>query len=535
VNLAERVAEVMQLDPAAPAVWAAGRWRTWQDVDALRRAIEARLGDPRPGDSGPGGSGPGGSGPAAALPVGLLARTRFGPVAAMLSLIAARRTIVPFNPMLGDARLADDIRRTPVALILAEADDWARPAVRAAAGDRAVALTPDDSHPLTPLASLTPDGAHPVTPLASLASLIPPTSLVPLASPDIAVWMLTSGTTGAPKRIPIRFAELDHMLDAVGHYSESGRRAQSAKALGSRPVIMASPLVHSSGFGGILRAVAEGRPVALLERFSAREWSLLVQRFEPVAAALVPAALRMILDEGVPAGRLRSLRAITVGTAPLDPALADEFEARYAVPLLPNYGATEFPGGLAGWTMASRRQYWPAKRGSVGTAHPGVDLRVRDAGSGQDLAPGAVGLLAVRTPETTGRSADGWVVTNDLASIDRDGFVYIHGRADEAIIRGGFKIVPREVEKLLESHPAVRAAGVVGRPDQRLGSVPVAAVEADGEITPADLLTWLRDRLPAYQVPVEVKIVPQLPRTPSMKISKPGVGELFAGCPRSVS
>lgn len=525
MNLADRVAEVMQLDPAAPAVWDNGRWRTWQDVDALRRAIEARLGASGPGGSGSGGSGPRDSGPRAGLPVGLLARTRFGPVAAMLSLIAGRRTIVPFNPMLGDARLADDIRRTPAALILAEADDWSRPAVRAAAGDRAMALTPDGSQPLNPLTTVpspaaVADGSGP-EPGASpeLAG----------ASPDIAVWMLTSGTTGPPKRIPIRFAELDHMLDAVGHYSESVRRAQSAKALGSRPVIMASPLVHSSGFGGILRAVAEGRPVALLERFSAPEWSLLVQRFEPAAAALVPAALRMILDGGIPAGRLRSLRAITVGTAPLDPGLADEFEAKYAVPLLPNYGATEFPGGLAGWTMASRRQYWQAKRGSVGTAHPGVDLRVRDAASGQDLTPGAVGLLAVRTPETTGRSADGWVVTNDLASIDRDGFVYIHGRADEAIIRGGFKIVPREVEKLLESHPAVRAAGVVGRPDQRLGSVPVAAVEADGAITPADLLAWLRDRLPAYQVPAEVKIVAQLPRTPSMKISKPGVGELFAG------
>jgi long-chain acyl-CoA synthetase len=522
VNLADRVAEVMQLEPAAPAVWDNGRWWTWQDVDALRRAIEARLGDPGPGDPGSGGPGPGGG-----LPVGLLARTRFGPVAAVLSLIAGRRTIVPFNPMLGDATLADDIRRTPVALILAEADDWSRPAVRAAAGDRATTLTPAGRQPLTPLA--------PVTPLAPRAAPTPRAAPadgsgpeLAGASPDIAVWMLTSGTTGPPKRIPIRFGELDHMLDAVGHYSESGRRAQSAKALGSRPVIMASPLVHSSGFGGILRAVAEGRPIALLERFSAPEWSLLVQRFEPAAAALVPAALRMILDAGIPAERLRSLRAITVGTAPLDSALADEFEAAYAVPLLPNYGATEFPGGLTGWTMASRRQHWQAKRGSVGTAHPGVDLRVRDAASGQDLDPGAVGLLTVRTPETAGRSADGWVVTNDLASIDRDGFVYIHGRADEAIIRGGFKIVPREIEKLLESHPAVRAAGVVGRPDQRLGSVPVAAVEADGEITPADLLAWLRERLPSYQVPVEVKIVPQLPRTPSMKISKPGVGELFA-------
>ena len=120
------------------------------------------------------------------------------------------------------------------------------------------------------------------------------------------------------------------------------------------------------------------------------------------------------------------------------------------------------------------------------------------------------------------------MVTNDLASVDADGFLYIHGRADDAIIRGGFKIVPQEIERLLETHPAIRAAGVVGRADKRLGSVPVAAVEAESDVTPEELLAWLRERLPSYQIPVEVRVVRELPRTPSMKISKPGVRDLFS-------
>ena len=315
MRLSARVDEVMQLDPSANAVWDAGHWWAWQAVSAMRQAIGDELNA---------------RGLPAGAPVGLVARTRYGPVAATLSLIAAERPIVPFNPMLGDTQLAADVRQAHLSLILAEPEDWSRPEILEAAGPAAVALTPGGSHPVSRLAqpaALTPAGIQ--------------------TSPETAVWMLTSGTTGPPKRIPIRFAELDHMLDAVGHYSDSVRRAQSGRTLHRRPVIVASPLVHSSGFGGLLRAVAEGRPVALLERFSAEAWSSMVEFFESAAAALVPATLRMILDAGIPAARLRSLKAITVGTAPLDPELADEFEARYAVPLLPNYGATEFPGGLA--------------------------------------------------------------------------------------------------------------------------------------------------------------------------------------------
>ena len=88
---------------------------------------------------------------------------------------------------------------------------------------------------------------------------------------------------------------------------------------------------------------------------------------------------------------------------------------------------------------------------------------------------GVAGLLEVRTPATARGEGDGWVTTNDLASLDSDGFLYIHGRADEAIVRGGFKVIPREIEELLESHPEVTAAAVYGRPDARLGAVPVAA------------------------------------------------------------
>lgn len=111
--------------------------------------------------------------------------------------------------------------------------------------------------------------------------------------------------------------------------------------------------------------------------------------------------------------------------------------------------------------------------------------------------------------------------TTDLGRLDHDGFLWITGRADGAINRGGFKVLPETVESVLLRHPAVRAAGVVGVPDPRLGQVPVAGVEVGTPVTEEELREWLRERLLTYQVPARVVIVDSLPRTPSMKVSKP--------------
>jgi acyl-CoA synthetase (AMP-forming)/AMP-acid ligase II len=123
-----------------------------------------------------------------------------------------------------------------------------------------------------------------------------------------------------------------------------------------------------------------------------------------------------------------------------------------------------------------------------------------------------------------------WIRTTDIASIDADGFVTLHGRADGAINRGGFKVLPETVRRVLISHPAVRDACVVGVADKRLGQVPFAAIEATpGVPVPSsdELKELVRQALPVYNVPVEFAVVDELPRNPALKVSLPAVAALY--------
>ena len=197
------------------------------------------------------------------------------------------------------------------------------------------------------------------------------------------------------------------------------------------------------------------------------------------------------------------------------------------MPVLISYGATEFGGGVAGWNLADHRAFWAAKRGSVGRAHAGCELRVVDP-DGDPLGPDAEGLLEVKAGQL-GDAGD-WVRTTDLARIDADGFLWILGRADQAIIRGGFKVQPDDVRAALERHPAVRGAAVVGRADRRLGAVPVAAVElraGAAAVGPDDLLAHAATVLARYELPAEIRIVDALPRTDSGKVDLAAVRALF--------
>jgi acyl-CoA synthetase (AMP-forming)/AMP-acid ligase II len=181
---------------------------------------------------------------------------------------------------------------------------------------------------------------------------------------------------------------------------------------------------------------------------------------------------------------------------------------------------------VTGWTLADYQRFWRDKRGSVGRASQGAQLRVI-GDDGAPLGPDEPGLLEVK-PGQLGPDTD-WMRTTDLARIDADGFLWILGRADQAIIRGGFKVMPDDIRAALEAHPAVRGAAVVGRPDDRLGQTPVAAVElrtgatADAET----LVDFLGTRLARYEIPTEIAIVDALPRTPSGKADLTAVRELI--------
>jgi acyl-coenzyme A synthetase/AMP-(fatty) acid ligase len=157
---------------------------------------------------------------------------------------------------------------------------------------------------------------------------------------------------------------------------------------------------------------------------------------------------------------------------------------------------------------------------------PGVQIRVVDPDAGTDLEPGENGLLEAQI-EVIGPH---WIRTTDLASIDDDGFITIHGRNDGAINRGGFKILPETVRTALVSHPAVRDACVVGVADQRLGEVPFAAIEVwPGKQPPAEaeLKDWVRDTLPSHHVPVAITVVDALPRSAAMKVRPADVAALY--------
>jgi long-chain acyl-CoA synthetase len=496
VNLGEHLAAVLAIDPDAPAVEYRNRWTTWGELRAIGVELDALL---RAAGLGEG------------APVACLLRTRPEHIGVVLGLLTTGRTVVTVNPQQGDDKLVADLRALRPAVVVGDDDAWQDQALRAAVDEiEAVAVAVRADPPGATLAGTrTVPGPGPRTEVP----------------PGTAVQMLTSGTTGTPKRVPLAYRSLEESLLGAQHY-ESGKGG-SGPRLASGIRVSGSPLVHISGIWDTLTSITAGRRMALMDRFNVDEWLALVKRHRPKAISLVPTALRTVLAADIDPADLSSLQVVTCGTAPLEPETAIAFEDKYGIPVLITYGATEFAGGVTGWTLADHREWAATKRGSVGRAHPGTELRVVEPDTGEVLGPDRTGVLEVRSTQL---GLDrGWVRTTDLASLDADGFLWLHGRSDDAIIRGGFKIVPADVQKVLETHPAVREASVVGRPEARLGAVPVAAVELEpgASLTEEELMDFARRHLTGYAVPVAVRVLGALPRTPSLKVSRPAVLALF--------
>jgi acyl-CoA synthetase (AMP-forming)/AMP-acid ligase II len=498
-DLGARIAAVLAIDPAARAIEFGGRWRTWGDLAVTIESVAAQL-------------------PVAGTRIGVLLRNRPASIAFLLGAVRAGACLVAVDPQRGAERVRRDLASLGLGCIAGEPADLATLI-----------------HPELDAATLC---AHDVgAPVEVAGAARKPDSA---ARPGVAVQMLTSGTTGPPKRIDLSYEMLARSLTGAKHYESNHGAPQPSRSapktsedqktgLRSGVAIVNSPLVHVAGLFRVLQCVCDGRAFALLERFAVDTWVDAVRRHRPATTSLVPAALRMVLESEVTAEDLSSLRSVVSGTAPLSPADADAFTAKFGIPVLASYGATEFGGGVAGWNLADHREFWAAKRGSVGRAHPGCALRVVDPKSGEPLGANAEGLLEVKAAQLGAGS--GWIRTTDVARIDADGFLWILGRADQVIIRGGFKVHPDHVRDALERHPRVRGAAVIGRPDARLGAVPVAAVElrCDGApVTSQDLLAHASVSLSRYELPVEIRIVPELPRTGSAKVDLAAVSALFA-------
>ncbi len=498
-QLAHMIQATLAIDPAAPALEFDRHWYSWGELDTAAAQIAAALDD---------------LGPAPGLRVGVLVRNRPQLVPLLIALFRSGNCLATLNASAPDEILAADIARVEAPVILALAADLQRPQLRAAlgrSGARALVLGDIPARACTADEGLPGDPARWSRP----------------GAPGIAIEMLTSGTTGAPKRIPLPYRNLEKALLGAAAF-EKGRGADAPAKLRNGVQIVSAPLAHIAGITAVMNNILAGRRICLLEKFTVAGFRDAVVRHRPKVAGAPPSALRMLMDADIPREDLSSLLAYRTGTAPLDPDLADAFYQRYGIPVLQNYGATEFAGGAAGWTLEDFHQHWQAKRGSVGRINRGVSARIVDAQSGAELAPGEEGLLELRGPNI-GDGGD-YVRTTDLAVLDADGFLFIRGRADNAIIRGGFKISPADVANALQQHPAVLEAAVTGLPDARLGEVPAAAYTLrSGASAPApdELQAFLRERLLPYQLPVLVTALAELPRTPSMKVSQPALRALL--------
>src|SRR3954454_9306572 len=328
--------------------------------------------------------------------------------------------------------------------------------------------------------------------------------------PEVAVVSFTSGTTAAPKPVPLLHARVLEGIDQVlatlrSKPGAAATPAAQAPAKPPMPNLIPVSLGLWNGIYQVLFAFRTGAPVVLMDRFDTTEFVALVTRFGIRSTVLPPAAMVMLADDaGIT--DLSPLKYVRSTSAPLSPLQARRFRDRFVISVLNGYGQTELGGEVIGWSAADSKTFGDDKLGAVGRPHQGVEASIDDT----------TGELLVRVP---GR-IDDWHHTGDIARIDDDGFVWIEGRVSDMINRGGLKVHPGEVEEVLRLSPSVVDAAVVGVPDDRLGEVPVAFVVARDPIDDAALDALCRAHLAPYKVPVRFERIDDLPRNEAGKVVK---------------
>lgn len=481
---------LLQGDPTRQAIAFQDAWFLWGDVGRVAERVTTLLDQ---------------AGLPAGAPVALVPRNRPSAVAAELGLVAAGRTIAMVYAFQSAAGIARDVGRLEMGAVIAAAEDLDGELLQVARdkGMAAIALTEMDAVLVAGAERVADPSRHPAAP-----------------RPEIRIH--TSGTTGAPKHVGFSFETINKYI--VGQNITQAFPDNNAEP---PPTLAFYPLGNISGIYTVFPSMMGGRRLQLLDRFSLDAWRAYVRQYQPAIAGVPAGGIRMILDAEVPKEELASLKVMPTGAAPLDPTVQRAFEERYGIPILLSYGATEFGGPVSLMTPDDYAEFGAAKLGSVGRPYAGARLQVIDPDTGAVLPSGQEGLLEVMAP----RIGTHWIRTTDIGMIDADGFLYLRGRADGAIVRGGFKLLPDVIEQALCLHPAVASASVVGVPDPRLGQVPAACVQLKPN-HPAppipDLEQHLRQHVYATHIPTRWAFVEAIPRNATFKVDLAGVRALFA-------
>jgi long-chain acyl-CoA synthetase len=363
---------------------------------------------------------------------------------------------------------------------------------------------------------------------AAMASQPPTFETVGTDEDDTAVILYTSGTTGQPKGAELRHRNMrDNALAGADLFGASAERPDT--------YLCVLPLFHSFGQTVIQNgAFAFGGTVVMLPRFDARAALAVMGKENVTFFAGVPTmywGLLGALDESVDVDRLAgNLRVAAAGGSALPVEVHKDFERRFGVTILEGYGLSETS------PVASFSPYGqPARPGSIGVPMPGVEMKLLQTGSWEEVpdGPDEIGEIAIKghnimkgyynRPEATDEVIrDGWFRSGDLGRRDEDGWYYIVDRSKDMIIRGGYNVYPREIEEVLMTHPDVSLAAVVGVPHESHGEEIKAYVilNPGATVTSDELVEWGKQEMASYKYPRLVSIVDSLPMTATGKILK---------------
>lgn len=412
--------------------------------------------------------------------VGLLATNTLMSYKLALAIICSGRTIVWLNWRLAGEELERQIKDSGLQLCLVENSLW-----------RSGMTNPFKSYS------------------AFLITNADPGELIPVFKSDwVASIMYTSGTTGKPKGVLQTFG--NHFYSAVSSALNLGLSSADKW-------LCVAPIFHISGFSIIMRGLIYGMTVRLVEKFRAEEIERILANETVTIMSVVPFMLKKLIQQQNKTNTHynSAFRCMLLGGGTIDREML-EICLQRSIPVVQCYGMTETCSQI----VALRSADALLKLGSVGQPLFSTQLKLSKDGEillkTPALTPGYLNL----PDKLPSKMIDGWYRTGDIGHLDKEGYLYIDGRADEMLISGGENIFPQEVEQVYQRYPQINEIAVVGQNDSVWGQVPVAFVVSDRRLSTTKLMNYGYEHLARYKVPQHYIFVSELPKNASGKIRR---------------
>lgn len=412
--------------------------------------------------------------------VGLLATNSLMSYKLALAIMCSGRTIVWLNWRLASEELERQIKDSELQLCLVENSLW-----------RSGMTKPFKSYS------------------AFLMTSADPGELIPVFKSNwVASIMYTSGTTGKPKGVLQTFG--NHFYSAVSSALNLGLSSADKW-------LCVAPIFHISGFSIIMRGLVYGMTVRLVEKFRAEEIERILANEAVTIMSVVPFMLKKLIQQQNKTNihYNSAFRCMLLGGGTIDRETLETCLQR-SIPVVQCYGMTETCSQI----VALRSVDALLKLGSVGQPLFSTQLKLSKDGEillkTPALTPGYLNL----PDKLPSKMIDGWYRTGDIGHLDKEGYLYIDGRADEMLISGGENIFPQEVEQVYQRYPQINEVAVVGQTDPVWGQVPVAFVVSDRRLSTAELINYGYEHLARYKVPQHYIFVSELPKNASGKIRR---------------